>query len=562
MAGSLRDLSGEFRRYTANGTWREETLPSRVREHARTKRDQVAVIDSDTGITCSWGQLWDDVRAVAGFMRHDLGLQPGDVVSVQLPNCYVAAVIQVAALTAGQTLNVLLPNYGPRDVLGILTRSRSRALFALDEFRSAPNAETLRLLAGTLPDVHAEVIAASTSHSFAVALAFAPRRDHAAGDESWSLARPVTEPSALIFTSGTEATPKGILHSEATANAGVRIAHDHLGLGRDEVVWMPSPIGHSTGFNFGVRMAFYYGYPLVLQDRWSAATAIEQITSAGATYTLAATTFLADLVGACEDRGITLPSMRYFGCGGAPVPPPLVERALARDIGVLRLYGSTETLVPVWNRPGAPLEKRIQTDGSVIAGVELEIRDEDGQRCEPGTVGELFIRGPEVCVGFFEDPERLARAFSSDGWLQSGDLGFVDDGGHLTIEGRRKEIIIRGGLNISPREIEELIMIIDQVRECVVVGLPDDRLGEISCACVVLDEGRTPLTLEEVCAELVRAGLAKYKLPERLLVVETLPRTPSGKVRRDVLIKAWPQSEALHNDRERRVSAYHEEIVL
>jgi acyl-CoA synthetase (AMP-forming)/AMP-acid ligase II len=390
----------------------------------------------------------------------------------------------------------------------------------------------------------------------AAALSFAPATndaDDVDGNQSWCLAREVTEPSALIFTSGTESSPKGILHSEATANAGVRLSHDHLGLGPDEIVWMPSPIGHSTGFNFGVRMAFFYGYPLVLQDRWNPEAAVDLIGGTRATYTLAATTFLADIVGVCERRAVSLPSMRFFGCGGAPVPSPLVRRAGEAGIGVLRLYGSTETLVPAWNTPQSPLQQRMNTDGAPLRGIDIEIRDESDEVCQLGTVGEICVRGPEVCLGFFDDPERLASAFTADGRLRTGDLGYLDDLGYLTIDGRRKEIIIRGGLNISPREIEQLIVALPAVHECVVVGLPDDRLGEISCACVMLAE-EASLTLPEVTSHLLEAGLARYKLPERLMVVDSLPKTPSGKVRREILVKAWAGADQLADERERRAS--------
>jgi acyl-CoA synthetase (AMP-forming)/AMP-acid ligase II len=551
MTDSLRDLDAALRIYETAGIWQEETLPARVLQHARSNPDASAVIDAG-GVTSTWADLWNDAQRVAGFLRDDLGLQPGAVISVQLPNYYVTTVIQLAALTGGYVLNILLPNYGPRDVYSALSRSRARAFFTLDRFRSKANAETLRLIAAQLPEVAVEVISDVTIRSPSDALAFAP--SHSDSDiRTWSTSRPVTEPSALIFTSGTEAKPKGILHSEATANAGVRIAHDHLGMSADEVVWMPSPIGHSTGFNFGVRMAFYYGYPLVLQDRWNADEAVDLVVHTGATYTLAATTFLADLVAACEVRPVGLPTLRYFGCGGAPIPPALVARAFDSQIGVLRLYGSTEALVPAWNTPRAPVGPRLRTDGSVIEGVELEIRDEVGQPVAAGTVGDIYVRGPQVCVGFLEDSERLAQAFSTDGWLQSGDLGHLDDAGYLTVDGRRKEIIIRGGLNISPREIEELILQIANVRDCVLVGLPDDRLGEISCACVVIGDDSVTLTLAEVCDHLTQAGLATYKLPERLLITHALPRTPSGKVRRNVVIEAWASGEKLTDPRARSI---------
>ena len=285
--------------------------------------------------------------------------------------------------------------------------------------------------------------------------------------------------SELIFTSGTEAAPKAIMHTEQTANFSVRVAAEDLGIGEGDVVWMPSPIGHSTGFNYGVRFALYHGLPLVLQDRWDAGVACDLIAARGASYTLASTTFLQDVVAEAERRGDRrLGSMTRFGCGGSPVPPELVRRAAACGIGVLRLYGSTEVLVATWNRPGTPAGKAVNTDGPALRDVEVEVRDENGEVAAPGAAGEIHIRGPNTCVGFYRDPARTAATFGPGGWLRSGDLATMDEDGYLTVVGRKKEIIIRGGLNITPREIEDLLLDFPEVDRAAVVGLPHERLGE------------------------------------------------------------------------------------
>jgi acyl-coenzyme A synthetase/AMP-(fatty) acid ligase len=338
--------------------------------------------------------------------------------------------------------------------------------------------------------------------------------------------------SELIFTSGTEAAPKAIMHTEQTANFSVRVAAEDLEIGDDDVVWMPSPIGHSTGFNYGVRFALYHGLPLVLQDRWDAGVACDLIAAHGASYTLASTTFLQDVVAEAERRGERrLGSMTRFGCGGSPVPPELVRRAAACGIGVLRLYGSTEVLVATWNRPGGPVGKAIDTDGPALSSVEVEVRDENGSVSAPGVPGEIHIRGPNTCVGFYRDPARTAATFAPGGWVRSGDLATMDEDGYLTVVGRKKEIIIRGGLNITPREIEDLLLDFPEVDRAAVVGLPHERLGERVCACVVLAPG-TDLDFETMVRRLRAIGLAAYKLPEQLEVLDALPVTASGKVQK------------------------------
>ncbi|MGH8917244.1 MAG: AMP-binding protein, partial [Actinomycetes bacterium] len=342
--------------------------------------------------------------------------------------------------------------------------------------------------------------------------------------------RDAGEISELLFSSGTEATPKAIMHTEQTASFAVRTAGASLGVGEDDVVWMPSPIGHSTGFNFGVRMALEHGLPLVLQDRWDPQVAAELVRAEGCTYTVAATTFLTDLVRHCETHGIELTTLRLFGSGGAPVPAELVTAAQARGITVLRLYGSTEMLVASWNRPESSFRKRRDTDGNALDGVEIEIRDAQDLPVL-GATGEIVVRGPACSVGFLGDPERTARTYGADGWVRSGDLGVLDAEGYLTIVGRLKEIIIRGGMNVAPREVEEMIGALPGIAAVAVVGIPDERLGEIGCACVVLEPDAV-VTLPWLVAQLKSAGLAGYKLPEMLAVMSELPSTPSGKVQK------------------------------
>ncbi len=166
----------------------------------------------------------------------------------------------------------------------------------------------------------------------------------------------------------------------------------------------------------------------------------------------------------------------------------------------------------------------------------MTLRRETGKRCAPGEPGELFTRGPNTCVGFFDDPVRTAETFDDDGWVRSGDLLVEDADGYLTVVGRKKEIIIRGGLNIAPREIEDLLVQFPEVIAAAVVGLPDARLGERSCACVVL-EGAARLDFETMVDRLRATGLATYKLPEQLEIIAEIPRTASGKIQKHLLVK-------------------------
>jgi cyclohexanecarboxylate-CoA ligase len=511
------------RQYVADGWWDGSTLVERVREHTRERPERIAVVDETTDSRTTYQELWDDACRVAGFLAEQ-GVQPGDVVSVQLPNWYETVAVDLGVLALGAVLNPLLPNYRSRELHHILGTARSTLLFTPDEFRGFDHAGLATELVRDLDTLHGNVVVRGGGDFWQRVLGRDPTHFV-----------PSTDPAALsevIFTSGTEATPKGVMHTEHTTNCNVRSAYAVNDLGPDDVVWVPSPIGHSTGLNFGVRLALYFGLKLVLQDTWNADRAVELIERERCSYTLAATTFLTDLIAAAERSGRDVSSLTRFGCGGAPVPPEVVRTGADAAINVLRIYGLTEALVVSWNRPSSSLEQRMHSDGLALPEVELEVWDDSDAPVPVGTQGEVVVRGPNVCVGLFDDPEREQRIFTTDGWLRTGDVGVLDDDGYLAIVGRTKEIIIRGGINIAPREIEDLIMEMPSVRAVAVVGVPDERLGEIGCACVVADG---PLELDEVVAHLRSRDLATYKLPEMLRLVPELPTTPSGKIRKNEL---------------------------
>jgi len=542
------ERAGAYRRA---GHWDATTLSGRVADAAARRPGRPAVIDRDGAAVHSYAELGRDVSTVAAWLEaRDVGA--GDVVSIQLPNWYEFVVLAVATQAVGAVINPLLPIYRRKELLHAFTVAESKVVCTPASYRSYDH---LTATAAVIEEagrsiVHVVVDATRPTPVpgadgrtvwFGDLLAGRAGEVGGAGRTGGAEApgpgsqRGASQPGAvseLIFTSGTEAAPKAIVHTEQTANFSVRVAGEDLGIGDDDVVWMPSPIGHSTGFNYGVRFALYHGLPLVLQDRWDAGVACDLIAAQGASYTLASTTFLQDVVAEAEHRGEgRLGSMTRFGCGGSPVPPELVRRAAACGIGVLRLYGSTEVLVATWNRPGGPAGKAIDTDGPALSSVEVEVRDEDGSVSAPGVPGEIHIRGPNTCVGFYRDPARTSATFGPAGWVRSGDLATMDEDGYLTVVGRKKEIIIRGGLNITPREIEDLLLDFPEVDRAAVVGLPHERLGERVCACVVLAPG-TDLDFETMVGRLRAIGLATYKLPERLEVLDALPVTASGKVQK------------------------------
>jgi non-ribosomal peptide synthetase component E (peptide arylation enzyme) len=517
--------------YLAIGAWDDSTLSGRLADHVTHRADDLAVVDEHGRYT--YGRLGRDVAAFAASLA-GLGVEPGSVVSVQLPNRYEAVVAACAIGSLGAVINPLLPNYRRHELEHVVATARPVVVITPDIYRDFDHRQLIAdVVAATGVAVHHVVVGEPGGSAVGY--------DALVVADGGGIGSPAADAvSELIFTSGTEATPKAIMHTEQTANFSVRVAHSDLAMTPQDVVWMPSPVGHSTGFNYGLRFAIYHGLPLVLQDRWDAATAVELVARERCTYTLAATTFLQDLLDRASLQQVRLDSLSRFGCGGAPVPPRLVEAASERGVTVLRLYGSTEVLVGTWNRPWSTLDQRRFTDGVAMSGIELDVRDSDGRPVAAGTPGELVVRGPDTCVGFFNDPARTSATFDAEGWVRSGDTVTIDADGYLTVVGRTKEILIRGGINIAPREIEDLLCGYPEVERAAVIGLPDERLGERMCACVVLRPGLT-LTLDEVVERMRAAGVATYKWPQRLEVLDSLPATASGKIRKHELVASLQQ---------------------
>jgi len=339
----------------------------------------------------------------------------------------------------------------------------------------------------------------------------------------------------LLYTSGSTAEPKGVLHSHDTLLAEARSLGPVHGLGPDDVTLMPSPLAHVSGIVHALLVPAVFGTTAVLMERWDPGAALALLARERVTYMVGAPTFLRDLAHHPALPRHDVSSLRLFSCGGADVDPRLVREAAAR-LGCVakRVYGSTEFPTITTTGPDDPPERRTDSEGRPIGAAEIQLVDDDGRPVGAGEEGEILARGPELFLGY-RDARLDAEAFTADGWFRTGDLGVRDADGFLRITGRKKDIIIRKGENISAREVEELLATHPAVAEVAVVGVKDAAAGEIACAVVRCRPGVAPPTLAALCEHLLAAGLSKRKLPERLDVVAELPRAASGKVAKRVL---------------------------
>lgn len=510
-------------RYRAEGQWQDKTTADRLASEVRLDPKRlVAVGERDT---LSVAELDDRARRLAGWLRH-AGVGRGDVVSFALPNWTESVVIDAAANLLGAISNPIVPIYRDAEVRFILQTSRSKVVFVPESFRSIHYVEMLERIRPQLPElIHAVVVrgAGRLTYDEIVASARAEEVAPVAPDE----------PRLLLYTSGTTGRAKGVLHSYNTLACELVNASKFWGVSRGDVIFMASPVTHITGYLYGITMPLCNGTTSLLMERWDADRALELISRHDAIGTVAATPFLQELAASARKAGNTIPSLRFFACGGAPVPPEIVRNATKAfaNCAVSRVYGSTEAPTVTLGTMDIGSAVAAGTEGEIV-GHEVRIVDAAGNLCAPGHEGEILTRGPEVMLGYLQPEDNVA--YDDDGFFHTGDLGLIRADGALVITGRKKDLIIRGGENLSAKEIEDVLHTHPKVREAAIVAMPHQRLGESICAFVI-PEGTMPPTLEELTDFLNEAGLARQKFPEHLEIVDALPRTASGKVQKFVL---------------------------
>lgn len=464
----------------------------------------------------------------------ELGVEPGTVVSAQMPNWAEFTIAFLGTLKVGAVFNPILPNYRETEVTYITSKCQSSVLIVCSHYRNFDYMSIVKAVKKQVPSIKAVISVGRTRNNI---LPGTVSFDDLIFKLYNGAPAPPTKVSAndvvlILFTSGTEARPKGVMFTHNNLIFSEKALAKLLGITDRDVVFMPSPVGHLTGTARGVILPLVTGGQAVFQDVFNPDEAVQLMEREQCTWGMGATPFVHDILKSPLLAKHGLSSLRFFLCGGAPIPRDLVERALKNNFKVLAVYGSTESTPHTVNRLNDPLEKIIFTDGAPVPGIEVKVVDEERKPVPYGEVGEEASRGPNVAVGYLKDPELTRQQFDEEGWFYSGDLCVMDEDGYIRIVDRKKDIIIRGGENISCREVEEVLLRHPKVVDIAIVAMPDERLGERACAYVV-PQGE--FTFEEMVCWLEDAGLAKFKWPERLELISELPKTASGKVQKYIL---------------------------
>lgn len=523
--------------YRATGAWRDVDLGSYLSGAAGRAPDGVAAVsvDGQTGerrALLTYAELDGMAAGISGGLA-GLGVGDGDAVSIMMPNRLEFGALLFGVLRLGAVYSGIPINYGPREAAFMLRRARSKLLVVPDAYRGRDFLAMARELKEAAPELENVVVLGGEAPDEPGWLSF----DELANSEP-PRNTAVVDPGSLAhigFTSGTTGEPKGVMNTHQTLDAVLRRWVEHVGeetLGEDGLVnLIPSPVGHHTGFLWGALMSAYLGGTAVYLDRWEPKAAVETMRREGVTAMISAPTFLQDITRVPGVGPETLPSLRIVSIPGAPIPRSLVPRAHEQlNCFICPSWGMTEWGIGISGRPGLPQERMEATDGIPVSGCEVRVTRGPDEAAGPGEVGELEIRGAGLFVGYYDRPD-FTEAAIVDGWFRTGDQAVMDEDGFVSLLGRSKDIIIRGGQNVPVHDLENLLHGHPTVVEVAVIGLPDERFGERACAVLVLEEGE-PLTLEDVTEYLLSQGLSKVFLPERVETVEALPKTMSGKVRK------------------------------
>jgi 3-phosphoshikimate 1-carboxyvinyltransferase len=493
-----------------------------VGQHARERPDDRAVVEvGEGGALREWSfRELDEAADRWAALLLELGVKPGEPIAYQLPNLLEFIAISLGALRIGAVCEPLMPIFREHELEFMLRASDTRVLIVPREFRGHDHAAMAAGLRNTVTSLeHVVVLDDIELPAPAATLPPVTAEMHA----------------QLLFTSGSTGEPKGVLMTHASLNLAAQMHVRHFGLSTEDVIYIPSPLAHQTGFLYGMWIALLTGAPQVVQTVWNAEVGFDAMSTTGVTFVQAATPFLADLVRVATERGETLAALKSFVATGTAIPRELARtgrEALGADVG--GAFGTTESCLGAAFVPGEDPDRAWSTDGRALEGITLRVTDDLGNTLAAGEEGNFEVLTRTLFEGYLNRPELTAQALTADGYYRTGDLARIDADGYLKITGRVKDVINRGGEKVPVVEVEQVLYAHPAVREVAIVAMPDARLGERACAFVVLHPD-SELDFEAMQRHLAEQRVSKPYWPERLEILEQLPYTPSGKIQKFVL---------------------------
>jgi acyl-CoA synthetase len=496
------------------------SLPAAVQFMARGNPTACFVVGSEDGPrTITLAEAFEAGRSIAGWLARE-GCNQGDCIALLGTHDpeYVTAV--VAGALVGARLLLLPPHLGAHEIAFALREMRVRFLLHSSRWRNVDLCQVVDSVGG-LDDLEMTAVWNNRPLQLAswLTLLSAPPLDSS---------QVAADASFVIYSSGTTSEPKGIIHQGAPAVAKIRSVVGQLEDWREGGIMMAAwPAGTIGGIHAVLRF-LVGGQNVAMMEHWHAATAARLIESLQVDYLAASPIHVQGILDAAGKEGLELASLRGCALGGAPVRMDLVRQCEDRGIRGFRAYGSSEHPFSAQGSIHDPVEKRMGTEGRPAPGAEIRIIDEEGSPLPPQERGEIISRGPELFVSYSR-PALNAAAFTPEGWYRTGDVGYFDEDGHLVVSDRIKDVIIRGGENISAEEVEAHLRTHPAVADVAVVAAPDPRYGEIACAFVVLVDGAS-LSIVDIERHFRDQAISLRKMPERLEFIRDIPRNILGKI--------------------------------
>ncbi|MFZ0905726.1 MAG: AMP-binding protein [Mycobacterium sp.] len=530
--------------YYRAGLWSTETFHDLLVRRVEENPDKVFATDGTRSLT--FRELFDAGQRLA-IGLHRRGLRRGDTAAVQLPNWVEFIQVLTALSRLGVIMVPIMPIYRRDDVNYVLSNAGVRTVFTpahfgkfgyLDMYLGLRREHPELTIVVARPDNTAEDGANADADVFTLHQLEADTDDDTARQELDAPPGP-DEPFVIVYTSGTTSRPKGCVHTFNTYCAGSRALVGPFGYTETDVQFGPSPIAHTTGLVTSVLVPMLAGASTHVMAKWDPASGIDEIQRFGCTAAVTAPTFLQTLLSEYDAERHDLSTLRLWTCAGAPIPAAVVKQANATlpDLRVLSLYGRSENLVTTTCSVTDEVSRALTSDGRAVPGSEVKIVDDNGNEVPRGTEGDIAYRGPAHMIEYLANPEETAALFTKDGFSKSGDLGKMTDDGYMRVTGRTKDIVIRGGMNISVREIEEHLAHHPALQAYSVVGMPDEKLGEKVCCYLVSKPGHETPTVEDLREFLLAEGMPIQKTPERVVAVDSLPMTATGKILKHELRK-------------------------
>jgi acyl-CoA synthetase (AMP-forming)/AMP-acid ligase II len=534
----------EIDHYYRAGLWSTETFHDLLVRRVEENPDKVFATDGTRSLT--FRELFDAGQRLAVGL-HRRGLRRGDTAAVQLPNWVEFIQVLTALSRLGVIMVPIMPIYRRDDVSYVLSNAGVRAVFTaahfgkfgyLDMYLGLRQEHPGLTIVVARPDSTAEDIADTDADVFTLHQLEADTDDDSASQELDAPPGP-DDPFVIVYTSGTTSRPKGCVHTFNTYCSGSRALVGPFGYTETDVQFGPSPIAHTTGLVTSVLLPILTGASTHVMAKWDPARGIDEIQRFGCTAAVTAPTFLHTLLAEYDPEHHDLSTLRLWTCAGAPIPAAVVKQANATlpNIKVLSLYGRSENLVTTTCSINDDASRALTSDGVAVPGSEVQIVDDNGNEVPRGTEGDIAYRGPAHMIEYLANPEETAALFTKDGFSKSGDLGTMTDDGYVRVTGRTKDIVIRGGMNISVREIEEHLAHHPALKAYSVVGMPDEKLGERVCCYLVTKPGHDTLTVGDLREFLLAEGMPIQKTPERVVAVDSLPMTATGKILKHELRK-------------------------